>query len=148
MLNRDIIVNKLIDEHSASFSEEFTDFLFEEIEKKYLFKELSTFFFLKEETKKCEPYDGWTSEEQIVAYINSNGFNPIEALEEQTKTLLNIFSNYISIDNIVSIKKIDLQQAANDLEKITSEIKKLNFKDEKLIINFICDVYFSYMKRD
>lgn len=143
MLNRDIIVNKLIDEHSASFSEEFTDFLFEEIEKKYLFKELSTFFFLKEEVKKCEPYDGWTSEEQIDAYIKSNGFNSIEALEEQTKTLLNIFSNYISIDNIISIKKIDLQQAANDLEKITSEIKKLNFKDEKLIINFICDVYFS-----
>lgn len=143
MLNRDIIVNKLIDEHSASFSEEFTDFLFEEIEKKYLFKELSTFFFLKEEAKKCEPYEGWTSEEQIDAYIKSNGFNPIEALEEQTKNLLNIFSNYISIDNIISIKKIDLQQAANDLEKITSEIKKLNFKDEKLIINFICDVYFS-----
>jgi hypothetical protein len=147
MLNRDIIVDKLIDEHSCSFSEEFADFLFQEIDKNFLFQELCTFFYLKEEIKKCEPYDNWSAEDQLEHYINLNGFNPIEKFQEQTSKVLNILSNYISVDNIISTKEFDLKKAAIDSVLFQEEVNKSDLNYKKLINNFLADIYFYNMKR-
>lgn len=39
---------------------------------------LSTILYLKEEKLKCNPYDGYSVEDQTEYYVKSNGFNPIE----------------------------------------------------------------------
>src|SRR5574344_183244 len=87
MINRDEIVDKLIDEHDCRYSEEFADFLIEKIEKEFLFQELCTYFYLK-------------NEEKLEYYINKCGFNPIEKLNIQKEKIINILSNHVTLEEI------------------------------------------------
>ena len=151
MINRNEIVDKLIDEHDCRYSEEFADFLIEKIEKEFLFQELCTYFYLKNEVKNCEPYDGYTKEEQLEYYINKCGFNPIEKLNIQKEKIINILSNHVTLEeigefqgdfnNIYSTNRIGLHE---NLKIHFENIKmKLNsFENKELILSFILEIYF------
>ena len=43
---------------------------------------------LRESVKQCEEYDGYSSDEMLEHFINSNGFNPIEELKIQKKRMM------------------------------------------------------------
>lgn len=139
MINRDEIVDKLIEEHDCRYSEEFADFLIEKIEKEFLFQELCTYFYLKNEVKNCEPYDGYTKEEQLEYYINKCGFNPIEKLNIQKEKIINILSNHVTLEEIGEFQG-DFENLKIHFENIKTKLN--SFENKELILSFILEIYF------
>lgn len=43
---------------------------------------------LRKSVKLCKEYDGYSSDEMLERFINSNGFNPIEELKVQKKRMM------------------------------------------------------------
>ena len=128
-----------------------------------MFQELCTYFYLKNEVKNCEPYDGYTKEEQLEYYINKCGFNPIEKLNIQKEKIINILSNHVALEevgkfqgdftdiystnrigfhnNIYSTNRIGLHENLKiHLENI--KMKLNSFENKELILSFILEIYF------
>lgn len=114
------------------------------------FSALCTFFYLQNELKKLEEYDGYTTADLEEYYERDNGFNLKTKFQESINYIYDQFSFYISeysLELIKSNKKcFDFNCIQSELSKVQEELFSYNLEHQTLIMNALTDLYF-YNKR-
>ena len=114
------------------------------------FYALCTFFYLHNELKKIEEYDGFTTSDLEEFYERDNGFNLKTKFQESINYIYDQFSFYISEDSLELIKSnkkySDFNKMQSELSKVQEELFNYNLEHQTLIMNAFTDLYF-YNKR-